>query len=195
MPVLVDVQRIRTLAAARGLGPSLLANRAGLSRQGLHRLLHGGHRPLANGLESLASALGVDALSLLCSSEAKASDWERIRPLLEAAAGGDPRAFEELPAAIDRPKKPAGLPETLTPVQHQILAAAGELTAALWPRRWLPGFVAEHASQVPPTQAFLFGGEMIGLQRLDDATPEPMRRHRVFGAFRLADFARHGRKR
>ena len=195
MPVLVDVQGIRDLATARGLGLSELASRARLSRQGLHRLLRPGHRPLADGLESVAAALGVDALSLLLASGAGESDWERIRPLLEAAERGDPRAFEELPSALDLPSRPADLPDSLPPTQHQLLAAAGELAAALWPNRWLPAFVSEHAGRVPAGQAFLFGLEMMGLERLAATTPEPMRRQQVFGAFELQDFARHGRKR
>jgi transcriptional regulator with XRE-family HTH domain len=177
------------------LGLSGLADRAGLSRQGLHRLLRPGHRPLAAGLEAVSAALDVDALGLLYSAGAKESDWENLRPLLEAAEGGNPRAFEELPATLDLPARPAELPAELPPVQHQLLAAAADLAAALWPRPWLPGFVSEQAGRVPAGQAFLFDLKMTGLERLAAATPEPMRRQRVFGVFELSDFARHRKAR
>jgi transcriptional regulator with XRE-family HTH domain len=192
MPVQVDHERVRELSAARGLSLTALAQRAGLSRQGLHRLLRQDAGVLPRGLEAVAEALGVDALSLLRSGERGEALWDRLAPLLRTAAQGAPRAFEELPALLRLPAAPRDIPASLPQAEHQLLAAAGEMAQALWPRRWLPAFVARQAERVAPGQAFLFGLEMMTMERLASATPAPMRRQRVFGAFTLEDFARHG---
>jgi transcriptional regulator with XRE-family HTH domain len=188
----LDAERVRALARARGLDMTGLARSAGLSRQGLHRLLRQKAGILSRGIESLAEALEVDALALLRSPSREATGWERLRPLVESAAGGSARAFEELPARFDLPAVPRDVPPVLAPHAHQVLAAAAEVAHVLWPRRWQPGFAARQAERVPAGQLFAFGLGMMSLERLEAETPAPMRRQRVLGAFALEDFARHG---
>ena len=121
---MVNTERAHQLMQARGMDISGLARTSGLSRQGVYRLLSKDYHPLGRGLQAMAAALGVSPLTLLADSADDAGGAE-ILQLVAQAAQGEPRAFELLPASLHQ-ATPAALSrlEPLSPLQHQLLAAA-----------------------------------------------------------------------
>lgn len=186
----VDTEKIRALMAARGLDVTSLAAFAGMSRQGLHRMLRPGYEPLPRGFVSLADALGVTPESLLTTSGEKRG--ENIYSLLEQAAAGEPRAFEVLPVML------AGLPARTRDgftfhrsLDHQLIAAAGEVAAGLQKSPSLSRFVGWHAAKCDHGRAFFFSHRLMNFERIMAVTPLAMKKHLVFGAFNSDDFERH----
>ncbi len=190
--VVVDVRRISNLMKSQGIDMSTLAQNAGLSRQGLYRLLRPEHPPLNRGFQSVATTLGVSALSLMRETRPQDEKWHQVESLLGQAASGESRAFEVLPAHVigilpaRRPRQ-----ETLPPSHHQLLAAAGEVARSIVAKRGLKKFTARHAAFSEPGQAFFFAANLMSPDRIVATTPKPMKRHLVFGSFQTEDFERH----
>jgi transcriptional regulator with XRE-family HTH domain len=192
MAVEVDVGNVRALMAARQLDLTALAKRAGLSRQAVHRFLRPGHCPLSRGFVAVAEALGTSPVALLRSSGGRPLPWDEPLDLVRAAATGEARAFELLPAEVRKAAGRGYCPdETLAPVHHQLIAAAAEVALELAPSDRLRRIAARHAAAVEPGRAFFFAADLMSPDRIVVATPAPMARHLVFGAFAMDDFARH----
>jgi len=62
---------------------------------------------------------------------------------------------------------------------------------ALAPSRRLRNLAGAHGRRTDPHHAFFFSADLMDPERLVRMTPEPLRKHRVFGAFSIDDFARH----
>lgn len=187
----VDTEKIKTLMAAKGFDVTSLAASAGLSRQGLHRLLRPDYEPFPRGFVSLANALGVTPQSILVTEEGKGNK-ENVYSLLELSAKGEPRAFELLPIALSRLSMRAlrGL-DVRQSLEHQLLAAAGEVANGARSTRILENFVHQHASECQTGRAFFFTYQMMDVERIIAVTPPAMKKHLVFGGFNEEDFERH----
>ena len=187
----VDTDKIKALMVAKGFDVTSLAASAGLSRQGLHRLLRPDYEPFPRGFVSLANALGVTPESILVTGEGKGNK-EDVYSLLELSAKGEPRAFELLPAALSRLSTRAlwGL-DVRQSLEQQLLAATGELANCVRPTRNLANFVRRHASECVPGRAFFFSHKMMDVERIMAVTPAAMKKHLVFGGFNEEDFERH----
>jgi hypothetical protein len=193
MAVEIDVGNVRALMAAQRLDLTALAKSAGLSRQAVHALLRPGRCPLSRGFVAVADALGVGPLALLRDTGDRKESWRELIELSRAAAAGEARAFELLPAVVREAAGRARAPEDgLAPVHHQLLAAAAEVALAIRPSDRLRQAAARHAAAVEPGRAFFFAAGLMSPERIVASTPAPMARHLVFGAFAMDDFARHG---
>jgi transcriptional regulator with XRE-family HTH domain len=178
----------------RGMSISDLAAEAGLSRQAVYQMMKSGYRPVSSGLESVARVLDLDAVDLLCKTDKTQDRIEAVVGTVEAAAAGDPRAFETLPACILDlgSRNLTGLNDLSRPIP-QLLAAAGQVALHLAGLRWLERFISRQSAWTPPELAFFFGSELMDTARIVRLTPEPMAAHRVFGVFDMDAFARHAR--
>ena len=188
----VDAGKMKRYARLRGMSVSDLAAEAGLSRQAVYQMMKPGYRPVSSGLESVAGVLGLDAVDLLCRTDRQQDHVEAVVATARAAAAGDPRAFETLPACIldlgsrhhsDLNDMPRPLP--------RLLAAAGQVALHLKGLKWLERFVSMQSSWTSPELAFFFGSELMDTSRIVGLTPEPMAVHKVFGVFELGAFSRH----
>ena len=191
MTVVVDTELVHQLMRARGMDISNLARVSGLSRQGVYRLLSKSYHPLGRGLHAMAAALGISPLTLLKDSAEDARHAE-ILQLVSQAAQGEPRAFELLPASLHQ-ATPAALSrlEPLPPLGHQLLAAAAELAGELASSSEMVAVAAHHALRREPDRAFFFASRFMPADHIVEKTPDPMKRHLVFGSFDIASFARH----
>jgi len=169
-----------------------LARAAGISRQSLHHILRPGYSPINESLVSVADALGVSALCLLQEEDEGDPQLEELVSLLDAAAMRNARAFEMIPATLLGLKSiAAGRLDVPDPRKHQLLAAAAEVAASVAPSSRMESFIEHHASLVDPGTAIFFGAGLMDPERIVAGTPEPMKKHLVFGVFDLADFTRH----
>ena len=191
MTIVVNTERVHQLMQARGMDISGLARSSGMSRQGVYRLLSKDYHPLGRGLQAVAAALGISPLTLLAGSADDVGGAE-ILQLVAQAAQGEPRAFELLPALLHQATPAAwSVLEQLSPLQHQLLAAAAELVGELTSSVEMVTFAAQHAQHREPGRAFFFASRFMPVERIMDETPEPMKRHLVFGSFNIDSFRRH----
>jgi len=178
--------------AQLGLGVKDLALAAGLSRQTVHALLRPGFRPLLPSVDAVAAVLGLDPAGMLRRSDDGASLDLSVGGLLSLSAAGNPRAFELLPARLISGEGThmdyAGVEGCL---YHQLLAAAAEMASSLVPSSHVSSMIPVHAHRVEPHRAFFFGRGLMSPDRIVQVTPEPLKKHQVFGAFSIDDFARH----
>lgn len=188
----VNAQHIRSLARQRNMPLSHLARAAGISRQMLYNLLEPGFNPVPKSLHQLATALGVEPLELLESSSLAPAGKPSLAETLQAALAGDARAFEMLPALLLQGKVRPGLPDELdVPEAWQLLAAAAQTAFTLTGDAAMEQLAANGATRAKRHTGFFFGLPLVSLQRLVEQTPEPMKKHRVFGTFSTEDFRRH----
>jgi transcriptional regulator with XRE-family HTH domain len=188
----VNTKHVRSLARQKGLSLSHLARTAGISRQMLHNLLRPGFNPLVGSLQQLGVALGVDPLELLETSPMAPAGRPSLESTLKATLGGDARAFEMLPALLVNSKAQVKLPDELdVPTAWQLLGAAAQMAYDLTDEVSLKRLAAFCASNAGVHNGFFFGLPLVSLQRLMEQTPEPMKKHRIFGAFSMEDFRRH----
>ena len=182
------MNRVAGVMERRGLNPTTLARLAGLSRQAVYRFLDPAYDPFPRGFRRVAEVLGVRPVGLV--SESAAS----IEGLLREAAEAQPRAFEQLPAAVasatpeERSAVHAG-----TEAQRRLLAAAGEFALSVNAEPELRRWVDELARGLPEHSPFLFGARWMDVARIVAATPVALARHHVYGAFDEASLARHFR--
>lgn len=193
MPVEVASARLRSLVEASGLDITEIAKRAKLSRQAVYRFLRPDYHPLPRGLEAVAAVLAQPPMSLLCETgDSEAAAWTEIRDTLGRAAEGDPRAFEVLPMLLVRSPTVRTKPmEPGSALGHQLLAAAYAVAHAIRPQARIQRLSIRHGAFADPGHAFFFSADLMPPERIVQATPEPMKRHFVFGAFAIEDFARH----
>jgi transcriptional regulator with XRE-family HTH domain len=176
---------------AQGLDVTSLARRCGLSRQGLYRILRADYRPLGKGFQSLARSLGVSPISLL-EDHGDEADSSEVIELLDQSAAAEPRAFELLPAALHRICRGSAFDlGELPPLHHRLVAAAAEVASALTSSSPLRACARRHARRCESGQAFFFASRFMSPDRIVTDTPEPMKKHLVFGAFEMSSFARH----
>jgi transcriptional regulator with XRE-family HTH domain len=192
MPVRVDIEEIRNLMQAKQMDISSLAARAGMSRQGLYRFLRPDYNPISKGFVSMAQALGVNATHLIKDDDNQADIWRYVTRLLQDATQGEARAFEVLPAHLLRALK-EGFPKIDLPstTHCQLAVAAAEIAHSFKPHPTLERFISQHGVFSSPGRAFFFASELMSPERIVATTPEPMKRHLVFGSFDMTDFKRH----
>jgi hypothetical protein len=116
-----------------------------------------------------------------------------MEELLVAATAGDSRAFELLPARFvrDQARARAAALGLEDPVPRRLAAAASEMAWALSPSARLRALTDLLARPLPPHHALFFGADSMSPELIVQATPEPLKKHGVFGAFSAEDFARH----
>ena len=182
------MNRVPEILKRRGLSPTQLARRAGLSRQALYRFLDPAYDPFPLGFRRVAAALAVSPGALVSQ---QVSDLES---LVREAATDDARAFELLPATVHAAtpeERRSARAETIT--ERRLLAAAGEFAQTVAPsselRRWVDGV----SRGLPVHSPFLFGARWMDVSRIAAATPEPLARHHVYGAFEPETLRRHFR--
>ena len=187
----VDTERVRTLMISRNLDVTGLASAAGISRQAVYRFLRAGYDPFPSGFSAVATALGVSPEYLLSHRISLALVDETLS-LLQSAALGEARAFEVLPATLSRFS--VNILDGVTAraeEEHRLLAAAGAICQHISSKRQLGPFIEKHASRCQPGRAFFFSHRMMDAERIVSDTPPQMKKHNVFGSFRIDDFARH----
>lgn len=187
----LDVQKIRKAMRAKHMSVTDLARETGVSRQMLHRLLQPDYRPLAQSVVAIAGVLGLEPGDMLDQGD-RGGLQTAFSDLLRKARDGNPRAFELLPAHMARdPNAGQRLGEDADATTHLLLAAAAAVADALHPRRDLVRAVSLHARHAGSGQAFFFRSKFMTPERAIEQTPDPMRRHNVFGAFDMEGFRRH----
>jgi transcriptional regulator with XRE-family HTH domain len=190
--VSLDANAVRKLMEASGIGPSELARRSGLSRQAIYQMMKPGFQPLVRSVGSVSAALGVSPLGLLVDDDSSRSAEAELSTLVRGARQGNARAFELLPGAlVKRRVVPRPVQDSEEPEVHQVLAAASALAYALTGDSHFHVLSRNHGGKARAGSALFFGSELMTPERILAMTPEPMRRHLVFGAFELADFERH----
>jgi transcriptional regulator with XRE-family HTH domain len=169
-----------------------LAALTGLSRQTIHALLRPGFRPLVPSVDTVALALGIEASLLLEVASAVTADIPGARQLLDRAVAGDARSFELLPAllATSHPIPSAMILESRD-THLQLARAAAEVANTLAPSPPLEALANLTRTSGRCFHGFFFGADLMSPERIVQLTPEPLRKHLVFGAFAMADFARH----
>ena len=189
----LETHFIRERMARLGIGITELAAMAGVSRQTVHTLLKPGFQPLPASVEAIAAVLDVDPIRLVVSSGSGDSPEPPVEELLTESAAGSSRAFELLPARLvaDSVGRPGRMLHPADPVRNRLAAAAAEMANALSPSPRLRALVDFHARKQPAHHAFFFGTGLMTPERIIRMTPEPLRKHGVFGAFAIEDFARH----
>lgn len=171
-----------------GRDVTAVAREAGLSRQAIYRMLDPSWDPLPAGFRAVARVLGVDPVALLSGASGIAVA-EAVATLREAA-GGDARAFERLPVQLSRPDvATATWQAAFGEVEQRLVLAAAAMAAVVWPGRRMAAWVAVRAPTLSPSTAFFFGVPGMPPERVVEATPEPMKRLNVFGAFSARRFA------
>jgi transcriptional regulator with XRE-family HTH domain len=192
LPTVVNVTRLKELIKAKGLDISSLARMTGLSRQGLYRFLQADCQPLVKGFQTLADALDVSPVALLQEQNGEIEKWSEIKELLEQASMGEARAFEVLPWTVySLSVEEFRRRDTLDSIQHRLLAAAAETACCLRPNKTLKKLILAALEFCEPNAAFFFSAHLMSAQRVVLATPLPMKKHLVFGAFDMRDFERH----
>ena len=164
----------------------------GLSRQTIHTILKPGFDPIVQSVAVLSSALGLDLRDLLRGPGRQGRGESTIQELLDRSALGDARAFELLPAVlVSTVPLPVSLLLEGQPVHRQLGRAAAEVANLLSPCGPLRRLAALKESESRGCHGFFFGLDLMTPARIVQATPEPLSKHLVFGAFSIADFARH----
>ena len=185
--------RLQELMESRQLSVLDLAERTGLSRQAIYKMLQTDFDPLSQGVRKVARAIEVDPTDLLPREDDPTAQIAEVLALVHrAAAEKDARAFEVLPAALAAldPTSLARL-HSKSDLEMRLLAAAAAMAAELTSNDNL-GRLAESWGQTEdPYQGFFFGGPLADVERSVASTPEPLCRHRVFGSFSTDLFRRH----
>jgi transcriptional regulator with XRE-family HTH domain len=185
--------RLESAMRGRGMGVMELAQRASVSRQTVYNLLRPDFDPLSPGIRKVAGALDVDPVDLLPRASDPTGGAGKVMRLLQAASGRkDARAFELLPAALAALDVAAV--ETLHPTTDagiRVLGAAAAMAADLTSSGPLHSLAETLRRQEDPHQALFFGRGLADPVRVVEETPEPLRRHKVFGAFDTGLFRRH----
>ena len=187
MDLTVDTEKIKALFRSKKLNVRGLTSRANLSRQGYYDMLKSDYQPFSKGIAAIARVLGVSPLDLLKEAESSASE---IKKILAKAEKGDARSFEILPAtlfalAIKDEQVPGMLP-----LQYRLFAAASEIVYVTTGQKKYKRLASKYTPG-KNGRAFFFGADMMDASRILQKTPEPMRKHDVFGVFELEDFQRH----
>jgi transcriptional regulator with XRE-family HTH domain len=188
MDPVLNLQKIKALMASKHLTVTRLSHMTGLSRQSLHKFLKPEYQPFSSGFRAFADALGADPRQLLQKTTELDLD---IQNLLALSAGGEPRAFELLPASAANAHLTPDVLVGRSPTELQLLTAAIEVALSIQLQPHLETLLDYLVEQLVPEQAFFFGGGLIPPERSVAVTPPEMKKHRVFGAFGLADFQRH----
>lgn len=201
-----DSVAIRKKMSELGLSVVELAKQTGMSRQTVHSLLREGFRPLVPSAEALSEVLGLQPNELLARRPLP-SPGEDVHLLLSRAVAGDPRAFELLPGAVcDAGSVLFRGRLEWTGLAARVLAAAIDVAETILARasgkasgtRRLAAQLRKTSTRLSRQngkseigQPFFFGRGLLTEERIRQSTPEPMRRHDVFGAFQMDDFKRH----
>jgi transcriptional regulator with XRE-family HTH domain len=175
----------------QGVSVTDLARLIGVSRQTLHRILQSDFRPLPRTVADVGLALGLDAHQMLKPGVETSPD-AGLKTLLDKAVGGDPRAFELLPAHLrNDPTAGRRVASESESTEHLLLAAAAAIANTLRPSRGMTAAISYHSRKIASGTAFFFQSRFMPPELAMQKTPKPMREHRVFGAFDLDDFRRH----
>jgi transcriptional regulator with XRE-family HTH domain len=86
----VLARRLREVAERKGVALTHLADRAGIARSYLWRLLDGDSSATLTTVQRLASVLGVDAVSLLQPMQARSAESAATRPSARRGKRGRP---------------------------------------------------------------------------------------------------------
>lgn len=186
-------ERLQDAMTSRHVGVVELARRAGVSRQTVYNFLRPDYDPISPGLRKIAKALDLDPVELLPLEDDAGKSAARLLDLLRSAAGRkDSRAFEVLPALV------AGVEVSTLSCLHpatdaevRVLGAAAAMAAEMTGNTALSGFAAALRRREDPHSAIFFGRLAVDPVRTIERTPEPLRAHRVFGAFDVDLFRRH----
>jgi lambda repressor-like predicted transcriptional regulator len=193
---------LRARMSELGLSVVDLAWATGLTRQTIHTLLREDFKPLAPSVELLATALALEPADLITRGpKPRSRPAATVAELVARAAQGDARAFEVLPAALCQSSAIDLQAAFGYPASRQLLAAAVDTALTLLDEcredcalRLCQGRLAAMLKSLGrrrPRQAFLFDAGLLSQERLEAATPTPLKRHLVFGAFDLNSFRRH----
>jgi lambda repressor-like predicted transcriptional regulator len=184
------MNRVAQAMHERGLNPTALARRAGISRQALYRMLDPEYDPFPSGFRAVAAALATRPERLVTPLSTPA--LEEIKVLAHDAASGDARAFELLPAALSALTsfELHMLEEAPEPVRR-LLVAAADVLATTTTREDLRPWIIAQAARLSGTLAVFFGGAWMDPERLVAVTPPVLARHKLYGAFDMDSFTRH----
>jgi hypothetical protein len=185
-----------------GLSVVDLAWATGLTRQTIHTLLREDFKPLPPSVDLLATALALEPADLISmGSKRRSRPAATVSELVARAAQGDARAFEVLPAALCQAPAIDLQAALAFPASRQLLAAAVDTALTLLEEcvkdcsaHSCKGRLASMLRSLGrrrPSQVFLFDAGLLSKERLEAATPAPLKRHLVFGAFDLNSFRRH----
>ncbi len=180
---------VRELLRREGRDVASVAREAGLSRQAVYRMLDPAWDPFSAGFRAVARALGVDPVALLV--EGSDAGLGQATATLREAARGDARAFELLPSLVTPVSAARLAVAAASEPEQRVLVAAALVAQAIRPHDTLGAWIEGQMPTLSPTAAFFFGATWMSPERLVAATPEPMKRARVFGAYSLDDFSRH----
>lgn len=176
-----------------GVGVAELARKAGVSRQTVYNLLQPDFDPISPGVRKVARALQVDPRDLLPREDDLSIRAAKILDVLRAAARRkESRAFEVLPALLAEadPDSVSSIRPS-TDAEVRVLGAALAMAAGLTGKPHLDSLAEALLRLEDPHQALFFGKLSLDPVTIIERTPDPLRPHRVFGAFTEDLFRRH----